>query len=174
MKERVVLDAPTAARAAAIGILIAVGLTIAFSVLELRGAIVLANPITYVVVGLLYARAVVKKASISFLDAGAGGALAGATAGFLVVAAEALVASVLERLDFPFPKAMLATSANALATDIVAALIVGGALAALGSAWVVLLRTQRISAVQPVGGRVDLPPAPTPPPPVQHIPPGNG
>ena len=146
MSTNIRMDVPTAMGVAVVGVIVAIILTLIFSVLELSGVIFLANPIALLIVGILYARLAFRKVKLSYVEAAAGGAVSGGTAGFLVIIVGAIVGAILNRIDFPYTTGLAAVSANTLASALLNAIIVGAALAALGAAWVVLVRTQRIEA----------------------------
>ena len=141
------MDVPIGIAAAIVGVIIAIALALLLSVLEVRGIIYLANPIALVFVGILYATRVLKRAStLGYADMAAGGAVAGATAGFFIVILGSIVGAVLDRIDFAYSTGLLAVSAETLASALLNAIIVGAFLAALSAAWILLVRTQRIES----------------------------
>lgn len=138
------MDVQTGVRAAVIGTLVFIGLVIVLNLMEIQGIIIMAAPLAQLLVGMLYARSVFRKVQINYGEAAAGGGVAGAVAGFLIIVGGSLVGELFEGTSFPFSAGFSRVSQTGYAADLLNAMLVGAALAALGSLWIVLSRTKRI------------------------------
>jgi hypothetical protein len=142
--EKFKLDVPTALKVAAIGVLIAIALVVVLNVFEISRVVFIATPLAYLLVGMLYSRQLLQRTKLSYIEAGTGGAVAGAIAGFLVIIVGSLVTAFLTGTNFSYTVGLASISEDGFAGDLLNSMVVGAALGAIGGAWILLLRTQRL------------------------------
>jgi hypothetical protein len=138
------LDVPTGVRAGILAGTIAIGLVVLLNMFDVSRVSFMVAPILQLTAGMFYVRRIFSKIDVSYLEGAAGGAVAGAITGFIIIIGGTLVSGLLVGSNFEYAGGLSSFSEDTFTGDFLNSMVVGAALGAIGGLWVILMRTQRI------------------------------
>lgn len=136
------LDVPTGIRAGFISAVLGIAVIILLNFFDVLQIDFIVRPLAFILAGMLYMRSL-SKAELSYLEAAAGGAVSGGVGGFLFLVVGALLDATLNEI-FPYTQGLGGLSQTSFTRELLTIILTGAMFGAIGSAWSVLVRTQRI------------------------------